>query len=131
MRHWDSRRYVPLLTVLQITLHELTTIPQIYAAILTLSAVLHTNNGGLGTTKTHSTLVLLSLLVPHLLRNIWPLLTFSLHPQDAGEGVLLWIKIGLLVFAGTIIPLLQPFHYVPVDASVSPPNFTLYTNMQD
>lgn len=52
-------------------------------------------------------------------RDLWPLMTFTLHPRDEDLGTLLWVEIGLAAFAGIIEPLFEPYPYVPVDAKAS------------
>lgn len=58
------------------------------------------------------------MLAPYGLRDIQPLLTSAPYPLDSNEGYFLWIKIGLLISAGVVIPFLQPWVYVPADTSV-------------
>ncbi|KAK7038833.1 hypothetical protein VNI00_010463 [Paramarasmius palmivorus] len=48
-------------------------------------------------------------------RDVYPLITYDLSPQDEGEGPWIWVKVALLLFTGVIIPLLTPGVYVPVD----------------
>jgi hypothetical protein len=45
--------------------------------------------------------------------------TFTLAPADGDEGNLLWAKIALSGIAGILIPFLEPYVYLPFDASVS------------
>lgn len=52
-------------------------------------------------------------------RDVWPLMTFSLHPLDAAEGRILWAKIALSGLSGVLLPILEPFPYIPVDEKVS------------
>ncbi|GJF00392.1 ATP-binding cassette transporter [Phanerochaete sordida] len=47
-------------------------------------------------------------------RDIWPLLTFTLHPLDGAEGDILWVKLALAAWAGFLGPLLEPFPYIPL-----------------
>lgn len=51
-------------------------------------------------------------------RDLWPLCTTNLHPIDAGEGLILWIHIGVLTFAAAVIPLMIPRQYLPLDPHV-------------
>ena len=55
----------------------------------------------------------------YVYRDIWPLATFTLHPADAPEGVILWFKIILASLAAVIEPVLEPYPYIPVDPNVS------------
>ena len=71
----------------------------------------------------HTTLVVLSILGVYIYRNVWPLLTLTLHPLDDAEGWLLWMKIGLASLAGVFLPLVEPYPYIPVDPKVSIPRF--------
>ncbi|KAI0248983.1 hypothetical protein BJV78DRAFT_1276336 [Lactifluus subvellereus] len=66
-------------------------------------------------TSSHLSLLLLITFSVYAYRDIWPLLTFTLSPADGREGVLLWIKIGLLAVAAVIVPLIIPGQYVPLD----------------
>ena len=52
-------------------------------------------------------------------RNLWPLMTFTLVPKDRAEGNIMWEKLALAAFAGTIEPLFEPYPYVPYDPAVS------------
>jgi hypothetical protein len=52
-------------------------------------------------------------------RDLWPLATFTLHPQDSVEGNLLWARFGLITLVSVMIPLLIPRRYVPIDPKVS------------
>ncbi|KAH9967588.1 hypothetical protein BC827DRAFT_1264378 [Russula dissimulans] len=86
----------------------------LYASFLgfvTISA--RTSRGSVA--SVHLSLLLLVTLSVYAYRDIWPLLTFTLLPADASEGILLWTKIGLLAVAGIAIPLVTPRQYVPFD----------------
>ncbi|KAF5324167.1 hypothetical protein D9619_011325 [Psilocybe cf. subviscida] len=48
-------------------------------------------------------------------RDLWPLATYTLSPQDAGEGPILWFKISTLFIIAVVVPLCTPRKYVPVD----------------
>jgi hypothetical protein len=69
--------------------------------------------------QTHGTFVILALLATYLVRDIWPLLTYTLHPLDAAEGNILWIKIALVTLSSVVLPLTEPYPYEPLDSSVS------------
>lgn len=68
----------------------------------------------------HLSMVLLAVCAMYAYRNIWPLLTFTLHPRDGGEGRILWAKMALAGLAGIVMPLFEPYPYVPYDPKVSP-----------
>ncbi|KAF5317797.1 hypothetical protein D9619_012673 [Psilocybe cf. subviscida] len=59
--------------------------------------------------------VLLSVFAVYAYRDLWPLATFHLQPQDIDEGGILWAKISILAFTCIFIPLFIPRKYVPVD----------------
>jgi hypothetical protein len=48
-------------------------------------------------------------------RDVWPLMTFTLHPKDRKEGWLIWAKLAASVVGGVIVPLFTPRRYVPID----------------
>jgi hypothetical protein len=48
-------------------------------------------------------------------------MTYTSVPQDEAEGYLLWVKVSLAVLAGVVVPLLQPYPYVPLDPKVCIP----------
>ncbi|KAI0325196.1 P-loop containing nucleoside triphosphate hydrolase protein [Cubamyces sp. BRFM 1775] len=83
----------------------------------------------LGSTQTnirafnHASTILAFAWGVYMYRDVWPLATIDLAPEDASEGVVMWIKIGLLSLSGVIIPLFSPKKYVPVDPKepVEPP----------
>jgi len=47
-------------------------------------------------------------------RDLLPLGTFTLTPEDLSEGWFLWVKVGLLSVTGILIPLLVPRPYIPM-----------------
>ena len=49
-------------------------------------------------------------------------MTYTLVPADRAEGALLWVKLGLVTFAGVVIPLTVPRAYVPLDPEVRHPS---------
>lgn len=67
---------------------------------------------------THVNLILLVTLSIYAYRDIWPLATYYLEPEDIAEGNILWIKITVLAISAVIIPLFIPGTYVPVDPEV-------------
>ena len=62
----------------------------------------------------HLTSVLLCAFAVYAIRDIWPLVTYTLKPIDLHEGVFLWIAIVLLGIAGVLVPLCIPRQYVPI-----------------
>lgn len=75
----------------------------------------------------HLIVVLIASCAVYGLRDVWPLMTYTLQPLDVGEGTLLWVKIALLAVAGIVIPLTIPREYVPLDPEVRPSsNFMQY-----
>ncbi|KAK0238173.1 hypothetical protein EDD85DRAFT_833297 [Armillaria nabsnona] len=51
----------------------------------------------------------------YVYRDIVPLATFTNIPRDISEGWVLWAKVAVLLFTGTVIPLSVPREYTPVD----------------
>ncbi|KAJ8473273.1 hypothetical protein ONZ51_g7973 [Trametes cubensis] len=71
----------------------------------------------------HASAVLAIAWGVYMYRDIWPLATIDLAPEDAPEGAVMWIKLGFLSLSGVIVPLLSPRRYVPIDpkAPTEPP----------
>ncbi|VDB89909.1 unnamed protein product [Peniophora sp. CBMAI 1063] len=67
------------------------------------------------TASPHLVLILLASFAVYAYRDLWPLMTYTLLPADRQEGVLLWIKVALVTFAGVLIPLTVPRAYIPLD----------------
>ncbi|KAG8968451.1 hypothetical protein FRC03_007393 [Tulasnella sp. 419] len=56
-------------------------------------------------------------------RDLFPLATYTLKPKDGHNGWLTWTRIGILTFAGIVIPLCVPQVYTPLDPkNPVPPN---------
>ena len=66
----------------------------------------------------HNIAVLLSELAAYAYRDLWPLATYTKRPLDHEEGWLIWAKIGILIFAAMLIPMLIPNVYTPIDPQV-------------
>ena len=66
----------------------------------------------------HLSVVLLAVFGVYAYRDIWPLATLTLHPIDAPEGLILWVKVILLTLVAVVQPLLEPYPYIPVDPEV-------------
>ena len=67
----------------------------------------------------HLSVVSLATFALYAYRDIWPLMTFTLRPADEAEGRALWGKVALALLSGVILPALEPYPYIPVDATVS------------
>ena len=61
-------------------------------------------------------MISLAACVLYAYRDIWPLMTFTLRPADEAEGAFLWAKVALLLFIGVVVPMCEPYPYIPVDA---------------
>jgi len=66
----------------------------------------------------HITTLLLSILVVYVYRDLWPLATYHLAPVDAALGWFIWLRIGLVAFAGLVVPLSLPHIHFPTDPQV-------------
>jgi hypothetical protein len=89
----------------------------IYALILGFAYVLLPGPAS-RTMAPYATITVLSLFAVYAYRDVWPLLTFTLHPLDGAEGLLVWVKIALAAIAGVLLPMLEPYAYVPVNPAV-------------
>jgi hypothetical protein len=97
---------------------------QAYAALLIL-ATLVTDEALASVFSFHATCVLLATTGSFMYRDIWPLSTFTLQPKDNG-GKILWGIIIMSSFAGIIIPLLEPYPYVPATPEVCAEHWERY-----
>ncbi|KAF8307151.1 hypothetical protein DL93DRAFT_2159641 [Clavulina sp. PMI_390] len=76
-----------------------------------------------GSLAQHRTMILLIESVSLAYRDIWPFFTYNKTPIDAPLGLLGWIRVGLVFWAGIAVPLILPGVYVPVDPKHPlPPN---------
>ena len=66
----------------------------------------------------HVSLVTFALLAVYAYRDIWPLMTYTLEPKDGAEGNLLWAKLALAALVGFVLPVFEPYPYVPYDPTV-------------
>lgn len=66
----------------------------------------------------HATLVTLVIVGVYTYRDIWPLLTYTLTPQDEWEGRTLWVKFAFAVLSSVIFPVVEPYPYIPIDSEV-------------
>ncbi|KDR83065.1 hypothetical protein GALMADRAFT_238871 [Galerina marginata CBS 339.88] len=97
----------------QVCLENSFSIAFLYAAILAIIA-LASKSWSRSLTR-HNIILLLLTLGVYVYRDIWPLATYSLDPEDKDEGRILWTKIAILAVVAIIIPLFIPNPYVPVD----------------
>ncbi|KAE9397830.1 P-loop containing nucleoside triphosphate hydrolase protein [Gymnopus androsaceus JB14] len=86
----------------------------VYATILGLVSVLANWRRSCNSIR-HLNTVLCTTLAVYVYRDVYPLGTFVLTPQDKDEGSLLWAKISLLALVGIVVPLTVPRKYIPVD----------------
>lgn len=68
--------------------------------------------------STHNEILQLLVLGVYVYRDIRPLATYFLEPDDIAEGSILWAKISIIFVLSVIIPLFTPNAYIPVDAQV-------------
>jgi hypothetical protein len=68
----------------------------------------------------HSTLTSFSLFMCYLYRDVWPLLTFTLSPAD-GSDPIAWASLTLAGITGILLPLCEPYPYIPYDPFVPQP----------
>lgn len=66
----------------------------------------------------YAVFVTLVLLAVYTYRDIWPLLTYTLYPEDDLKDRLLWSKVALAGLLGVVLPLVEPMPYIPVDPEV-------------
>ncbi|TCD61149.1 hypothetical protein EIP91_008843 [Steccherinum ochraceum] len=95
-----------------------------YASVLGVISVA-ANSRWSRISSTHLFLVLLGPWILYIYRDIWPLCTFILSPEDAEEGRVLWVKIIGLTVAAFVIPLVMPRQYTPVDLEDIPEDIPL------
>jgi hypothetical protein len=91
---------------------------QVYATVLTLLTPLLPMRVS-RVCSTHATVILIALFSSFAYRDIWPVLTVHLHPLDASEGAILWFKVAYLVVGAILIPLMEPYPYIPLNGQVS------------
>jgi hypothetical protein len=73
----------------------------------------------------HATWASLAIFCVYCYRDIWPLVTFVFAPADGGEGWLLLTKVAFAGAAAIMVPVCEPFPYIPLDPEVrvvSPPD---------
>jgi hypothetical protein len=66
----------------------------------------------------HATWSSLTIFAVYCYRDIWPLVTSVFVPADGGEGWLLWAKVAFAGVAAIIVPVCEPFPYIPLDPKV-------------
>ena len=57
-------------------------------------------------------------LVTYAYLDAWPFATEVLEPFDPADDPVTWVRLGLLGFAGGVIPLIMPMPFRPMNASV-------------
>lgn len=85
-----------------------------YCTSLSIICTVYRSPGG----SAYLTSILTLTFMVYAVRDLWPLLTFTLEPQDGKEGMWMWIKVGLLGLTALAIPLLQPREHIPLDPKV-------------
>ncbi|KAI0317990.1 hypothetical protein OF83DRAFT_1118292 [Amylostereum chailletii] len=84
----------------------------LYASFLAVFTVVSRRSGA-STASAHLAILLLVIFSVYAYRDIWPLATYTLTPEDLREGPLLWAKVALLGFAAILVPLAVPRQYRP------------------
>ena len=92
-------------------------IPQVHGSLLAAAAAF-ARPGIAKLANTHVNWILFGTWVVYVWRDVYPLGTFTLQPQDIEEGWFLWIKFGLLSVAAMFVPLFVPTEYIPLDPEV-------------
>jgi hypothetical protein len=67
----------------------------------------------------HATLATLAVFGAYAYRDLWPSITFAYSPADGHEGWLFWAKLGLSALGGIVVPMSEPYPYIPLDPAVS------------
>ncbi|KAJ7813135.1 P-loop containing nucleoside triphosphate hydrolase protein [Mycena olivaceomarginata] len=93
--------------------HILLCITYFYASVLAVVSVGSVNWRNVAVK--HLNALLLCTFGVYFYRDIFPLATFSLLPQDLEEGRLLWAKILVLFAVSVVFPVAVPRQYTPVD----------------
>jgi hypothetical protein len=62
----------------------------------------------------HVTVSLLAVFCSYFYRDVWPLATFDLTPEDPNTAGL-WLQVAFSGAGGILFPLFEPYVYVPVD----------------
>jgi hypothetical protein len=97
---------------------RLLTFLQLYTSFLALISVLARPRCSRLVTN-HLVAILLVTFSVYVYRDLVPLTTFSEHPQDRGEGWILWAKAVAITLTAVVIPLTIPRQYIPFDPEVS------------
>ncbi|KAF9538671.1 hypothetical protein CPC08DRAFT_824613, partial [Agrocybe pediades] len=91
-----------------------------YSTFLSIVSLFSTTHGTWSTR--YNIILLLSVLVMYIHRDIWPLATYTIRPADNEEGILLPIKIVVLTWISLGVPLFIPRRYTPLDPNNAVPN---------
>ncbi|KAJ3929467.1 MAG: hypothetical protein NXY57DRAFT_1016596 [Lentinula lateritia] len=86
----------------------------LYTTILSLSSLVASYRWSRNSIR-HLNTVLCATFATYAYRDVYPLGTYKVVPQDGSDGCFTWVKIGLLFLAGVLVPLCVPRKYVPVD----------------
>ncbi|KAK1229502.1 hypothetical protein PQX77_007425, partial [Marasmius sp. AFHP31] len=92
---------------------DLSNLHFVYILLLSLVAAATPPKWNVLVTKHVNILLLVTLLV-YTYRDLFPLATYTLKPQDGSEGIILWWKIGIVAVASAL-PLVMTRQYTPVD----------------
>ncbi|KAL0567860.1 hypothetical protein V5O48_014131 [Marasmius crinis-equi] len=84
-----------------------------YIVLLSFIAVI-TSPKWNGIVVRHVNILLVATFLVYAYRDLFPLATYTLEPQDRDEGVFLWFKVGFLI-AASALPLAMPRQYTPVN----------------
>ncbi|KAL0059597.1 hypothetical protein AAF712_013648 [Marasmius tenuissimus] len=92
---------------------DLSNLHFVYIFLLSLVAAATPPKWNVLVTK-HVNLLLLVTLLVYAYRDLFPLATYTLKPQDGTEGIILWWKIGIVAVASAL-PLVMTRQYTPID----------------
>jgi hypothetical protein len=90
-----------------------------YPALLTLLAVVLPAPAS-RRVSAHGTFITAAILGSYLYQDIWPLLSLYPSAYERGERAL-WAKVALATARSIILPMFEPFPYIPVDPEVAFP----------
>jgi hypothetical protein len=88
-------------------------IAQAYATLLSLALLVHPISQG-RCFAAHATVASFPIFLCIFYRNMWPLMTVALSPGD-GQDTLAWASLVLACIAGVIVPICEPYPYIPYD----------------
>ena len=91
---------------------------QVYAFLLACMNVFSAAKDALVYSR-HLSVVTFTIFAVYAYTDIWPLMTFTLKPDDNAEGGILWARVALAALSGVVEPLLEPYPNLHLDAKVS------------